>query len=134
MSFELLANELLLDIFEYLPAIQLLRAFHRLNIRFDNLIFTHFRKYRLDFRSASKEDFDIICQVNLPLITDQIVSLGLSDDDEIPQQIYLFRSYGWDLNQFPRLRSLSLEHIRSRPRNGPPGPMARPGPARPGPA
>jgi hypothetical protein len=113
MSLESLANELLLDIFEYLPAVPLLRSFHGLNARFDKLIFTHFRTYRLDFRAASKQDVDIVCQVNLPLITNRIISIGLSDDDETPQQIQLFRSSGWHLNRFSHLRSLSLDHIRS---------------------
>jgi hypothetical protein len=113
MNLELLANELLLDVFDYFPAVQLLRTFHGLNTRFDNLICTHFRKHRLDFRGASKKDFDIVCRVNLPLIIDRIVSLGLSDEDEIPQQIYLFRSYGWTLNRFENLRSLSFDSIRS---------------------
>jgi hypothetical protein len=112
MNLESLANELLFDIFEYFPAVQLLRAFHGLNIHFDNLIFTHFRKHRLDFRLASKKDFDIVCRENLPLIIDRIISLGLSDDDEVPQQFYLFRSYGWKFNQFKNLRSLSLDNIR----------------------
>ncbi|CAF0740751.1 unnamed protein product [Rotaria sp. Silwood1] len=113
MNLELLANELLLEIFEYFHAIELLRTFHCLNKRFDSLIFTHFRTYRLDFRTASKQDCDIICQVNLPLIIDEVISLGLSNDDEIPQQIDLFRSYGWTLNHFQNLSSLSLDHIRS---------------------
>ena len=113
MSLESLANELLLDMFEHLPAVQLLRAFFGLNTRLDNLIFTHFRTYRLDFRESSKQDFDIVCRLNLPLITNKIVSLGLSDDDETPQQIHLFRSEGWHLQQFQSLRSLSLDHIRS---------------------
>jgi hypothetical protein len=113
MSLESLANELLLDLFEYLPAVQLLRAFHGLNARFDNLILIHFRTYRLDFRAASKEDFDIVCQVNLPLIVDQSISLCLSDDDENPHQIHLFRSHGWNLRRFQSLRSLLFDHIRS---------------------
>ncbi|CAF0843958.1 unnamed protein product [Rotaria sordida] len=113
MNLKLLANELLLDIFEYFHAVELLQTFHRLNKRFDNLIFTHFRTHRFDFRTASKQDFDIVCQENLLLIIDKIISLGLSNDDEIPQQIDLFRSYGWTLNQFQNLSSLSLDHIRS---------------------
>ncbi|CAF2325843.1 unnamed protein product [Rotaria sp. Silwood2] len=113
MNFEFLANELLLEVFEYFHAVELIRTFHHLNQHFDNLIFTHFRTHRFDFRTASKQDSDIVCQVNLPLIVDQITSLGLSDDDEIPQQINLFRSYGWTLNKFQNLSSLSLDHIRS---------------------
>ncbi|CAF1548940.1 unnamed protein product, partial [Adineta steineri] len=113
MNLETLANELLLDIFEYLPTVYLLRTFHNLNTRFNNLIFEHFRNYRLDFREATKQDFDIICQVNLPLITNYINLIDLSDNDETPQQIELFRSYGYHLNQFHNLHTLSLNHIRS---------------------
>ncbi|CAF1265183.1 unnamed protein product [Adineta steineri] len=113
MNVETLANELLLDIFEYLPAVYLLRTFHNLNTRLNNLIFEHFQNYRLDFREATKQDFDIICQVNLPLITNYINLIDLSDNDETPQQIELFRSFGYHLNQFPNLHTLSLNHIRS---------------------
>lgn len=113
MNLESLANELLLNLFDYFPAVKVLRTFHGLNTRFDNLIYIHFRKHRLDFRESSKQDFDIICRFQLPLIIDHIVSLGLSDTDDTPQQIYLFRSFGWTLNQFENLRSLSLDNIRS---------------------
>ncbi|CAF3262188.1 unnamed protein product [Rotaria socialis] len=113
MNLELFANELLLDIFEYFHAVQILRSFQGLNRRFDTLILTHFQKHRFDFRTASKKDFDSVCEINLPLIFDQISSLGLSNDDEIPHQIDLFRSYGWKLDQFQNLSSLSLDHIRS---------------------
>jgi hypothetical protein len=46
---ESLGNELLLDLFEFFDTIQLFRAFHGLNSRFDNLLFNHFQAYRLDF-------------------------------------------------------------------------------------
>ena len=113
MDLERLANELLLNIFEYFSATQLVRAFHGLNKRFDGLVFIHFQSYRFDFRATSKQDFSTVCDVNLPLIKDCIVSFGLSDDDDTPQQIYLFRSYGWSFNQFPNLRSLSFDRVRS---------------------
>jgi hypothetical protein len=113
MSFELLANELIFEIFEYLPSVQLVRILHRLNARFDDLISIHFQTHAFDFRSISKEEFDNVCQVNLPRLTEQIVSLVLSDDDETPQQIQLFRSYKWTCNRFPYLRSLTFDHVRS---------------------
>lgn len=113
MNLESLANELLLDMFDYFPSAQVLRIFHNLNKRFDNLIYIYFRKHRLDFRESSKKDFDIICRDNLPLIVDHIISFGLSDTDDIPQQIYLFRSYGLTFDRFENLRSLSFDNIRS---------------------
>ncbi len=66
MRLESLANELLVGIYECLPDVRLLRAFYGLNVR-----------------------FDIICQVNLLLITNPIISLALSDSNET---IQLFRS------------------------------------------
>jgi hypothetical protein len=66
MRLESLANELLVGIYECLPDVRLLRAFCGLN-----------------------EHFDIICQVNLLVITNPIISLALSDSNET---IQLFRS------------------------------------------
>ena len=113
MDLESLANELLLDVFEYLPAVPLLRSFHRLNARLDNLIFIHFRTHRLDFRTASKHDFDSVCQANLPYLVSCVGSLGLSDGDGTPHQIDLFRLHDWRLHRFAHLHSLALDHIRS---------------------
>jgi hypothetical protein len=108
MNLESLANELLLDLFEFLSAVHLLRAFHGLNSRFDTLLLAHFGTYHLDFRSISKTDFDIVCEQHLPLIADRIVSLCLSDDYDTPQQIDLFLSHLFTLRQLTNLRSLSL--------------------------
>jgi len=49
MKLECLANELLMEIFEYLTAIDLLHTFHYLNSRFNTLLFKYFREYNLDF-------------------------------------------------------------------------------------
>ncbi|CAF4183647.1 unnamed protein product, partial [Rotaria sp. Silwood2] len=113
MNFESLANELLLDIFEYFNAIQLLHIFHGLNIRFNKLIYLHLQTYPLDFRCISKQDFDNICQKHLPFITNQIISIHLSNDDDTPEQPNLFFSYGFHFQQFKKLQSLSLYYIRS---------------------
>ncbi len=79
--------------FEYFSTVQFLRAFHDLNTCVDNLIFTHFRTNRLVSRAVSKQEVDIVCRVNLPLITDRIVLVSLSNADEIPQQISLSLSF-----------------------------------------
>ena len=113
MNFESLANELLLDIFEYFNAIQVLRTFHGLNLRFDNLLYQYFQTFPLDFRSVSKQDFDNICQRHLPLISHQITSIHLSNDDDTSEQPNLFVEYGFHFQQFPKLQSLSLYHIHS---------------------
>jgi hypothetical protein len=107
---ESLANELLLDIFEYFNSIELIHLFHQLNNRFNQLLYQHFRKCPLDFRSIYKQDFDSICQVHLPLLTNQIISIHLSNEDETPNQLNFFLSYNF---YFDNLQFLSLYHIHS---------------------
>jgi hypothetical protein len=60
MKFELLTNEILLDLFEFLDAVDLLRAFSDINTRFDSLLFTNFHAYQLDFQLISSSQIDFI--------------------------------------------------------------------------
>ena len=91
MNLESLANELLLDIFEFLNNRHLLHAFYNLNHRFNNLLLTHFQTSQyLDFYSIAKCDFDIVSQEYIPLVANQITALRLSNDDETPHQINYF--------------------------------------------
>ena len=113
MTFETLANELLLELFEYLNAVHLFRAFHDLNSRINTLLFCRFQLYHLDFQSISKRNFDLICHEQLPFILDQTISLRLSDDDETPTLSNIFLSFGFTLDQFTRLKSLTLNRIYS---------------------
>ncbi|CAF1269903.1 unnamed protein product [Rotaria sordida] len=108
MNLESFSNELLLDLFEYLPVVYLLRAFNDLNFRFNNLILIHFQRFDLNFRSISQYDFKIICRQYLPAIADCISFLTLSNDDDTPQQIDLFLEHGLIISQFINLKSLSL--------------------------
>ncbi|CAF1359005.1 unnamed protein product [Rotaria sp. Silwood1] len=113
MSLELLANELLLDLFEYFNAHHLLLAFYGLNTRFDQLLFIQLQKYYLDFRFISKNDFEYFCQQYLASINNRIISLHLSDDVETPNLPQLFLSHGYHMNQFIHLKSLSIDCISS---------------------
>ncbi|CAF2712905.1 unnamed protein product [Rotaria sp. Silwood2] len=113
MNLESLANELLLDLFEYFSSVYLLQTFYDLNTRLNNLILHHFQSHILNFQSVSKYDFDIVCQKYLPSISDRIISLRLSDDDDTPKQIDLFFSYGLSFNLFSHLKSLSIYHVYS---------------------
>jgi hypothetical protein len=108
MNFESLANELLLDLFEYLSSVDLLRSFYKLNHRLNNLLFLHFQNFGLDFRSISQNDFNLICTQYLPNIVNHIKSLRLTNDDDTPQQIELFYSHGLTIRQFNSLQSLSI--------------------------
>ena len=110
---ESLANELFLDLFEYLDGLDLLRAFHGLNTRLDHLLFYHFRAYRFDLRSISKDAFTAICRDYLPLLLDGVVALTLCDDNETPNLPQLFLTHHFTLDQFIRLQSLCFDSIQS---------------------
>jgi hypothetical protein len=115
MSLELLPNELLFDIFDYLDGVNLLRAFYGLNFRFNFLLYNQYQTYRLQFQAVSKRNFDIVCQQHLPFIADRVVALSLSDYNNTPEQINLFLSYIPSFKLFTCLRSLTLCDIRSYP-------------------
>jgi len=112
MTLEALANELLLELFEFLDVAELFRAFYGLNSRFNALLFTQCRAYRVNFHSILKYQSEFFDQPYLPLVANQIISLRLSDSkDESPSQTDFFFSSGLQLNQFIHLRSLLLCYI-----------------------
>ncbi|CAF0742001.1 unnamed protein product [Adineta ricciae] len=110
MKMELLANELLLDLFEYLHPLELLHSFYGLNIRLNNLLFLYLRSHSLDCRWISQRSFTDLCQNILPFITNRLYSIHLSNTDVIPNQINQFFSYGFQLHN---IASLSLSHVHS---------------------
>ncbi|CAF3774879.1 unnamed protein product [Rotaria sordida] len=112
MQFESLANELLLDLFEFFDTYYLLHAFFGLNHRFNQLVYIHFRIHQLNFQSISKEHFDLVCQKYLPLIIDKITSIRLSNE-ETPNLPELLLTRGFTLDRFIHLQSLSLYKIHS---------------------
>lgn len=111
MTLELLPNELLLLMFEYLKDNELLSTFYGLNSRFNNLLYQQIPFYNLNLNSVSKRSVDIICQQHLPIIYDRIIALSLSDDRETPTQINLFYSSITSFNIFIRLKSLTLSNL-----------------------
>ena len=113
MNFELLPNEIFLDLFDYLNGVDLLYAFYGLNTRFNFLLYKQYRTYRFQFGSISKRKFDMICHQHLPFIADRIIAFRLFDSDETLGEINLFLSYIPSFNQFTYLQSLSLHYPRS---------------------
>jgi hypothetical protein len=113
MNLELLPNEILLNLFNCLNGIDLLHAFYDLNSRFNLLLYKQFRAYRFDFSCFSKRQFDMICQQHLPSITDRVLTLTLSDNEDTPGQINLFLSYQPSFRQFTHLKSLSICFVHS---------------------
>jgi hypothetical protein len=110
MKFERLPNELLLDIFEYFDGIHLFRAFYGLNSRLNNLINTSVKSYQLDFRGASKSDYNFIyCQS----IADKVLSIHIADGDETPNLPEIYFSHHFTAPYYIQLQSLSLYSIYS---------------------
>ena len=113
MSLELLPNEILLDIFQYLHGVDLLRGFYDLNYRFNFLLYNQYRVYCFNFNFLSKRTFDMICQQHLTFIADRTTTLALSNGEKTPEQINLFVKYIPSFAKFTHLRSLSFDSIRS---------------------
>ncbi|CAF3253176.1 unnamed protein product [Rotaria sp. Silwood2] len=97
MSLELLANELILDLFKFLTCAHLIHTFVGLNSRFDALGLNHFQTHGLDLRTVSKNDFDTICRQYLMPMINRISTLCLSDKDDTPGQINRFHAYDFTL-------------------------------------
>ena len=115
MKLESLANELFLDIFDYISIGQILRSFQSLNSRFNQLIDANLRSTRhLDFRFMSLNDSHIFFQSQLSKIMNQIISITISNEDETPLQIEFFHGHDFRFRQFINLQSLSLYHIHSK--------------------
>ena len=113
MNLESLANELLLEVFEFLNTTDRLHAFNGLNNRFNQLLAISFQTINLNMRSMSRCDVNIIYQHYLPAIVHQVMSLQLTDSDDGPSQIesFVFRNLG--IRQFYSLRSLSFYHLHN---------------------
>ncbi|CAF3346786.1 unnamed protein product [Rotaria sp. Silwood2] len=112
--FESISNEFLLELFELFNSIDLFRAFHDLNGRFNSLLFIiYFQNYPIDFHSIIEADFDIFCQTYFSSIVNRTIYLRLSDDDDTPYQCTQFLPADLTLGRFNNLRSLTFDCVSS---------------------
>lgn len=111
MKLEVLANELLLELFEYLNAVHLFHGFYGLNSRFQNLISTHCQTFKINFREIPINKLDEFCQQYLPLIIDRIKSLHLFNNIETLNLLKIVLTSNFSPDQFIHLQSLSLYEI-----------------------
>lgn len=94
-KFEDFANEIFLDIFDYLRPIDILYSFHYLNHRFQNLLYQ--QQMHLDLSTnVSLQTFHQLCSYFLPEYSSCIYSIRLSNF-EACGSINLF------LRQFPQI-------------------------------
>ena len=113
MRLDMLDKEILLNIFEYLDGVHLFRAFYGLNSQFDTLLIANVKTHIFNFQSIFKRDFDLIRQQYIPLIFDRIIAIQLSNDHETVNQIDMFLSNNYSLQQFINLKSLIFHDISS---------------------
>ncbi|CAF1167079.1 unnamed protein product [Adineta steineri] len=113
MNLECLANEILLDLFEYFKIEDLFHTFYNVNYRFNILLVKNFHSYHLDFQSVSKSNLHVICTKYLPLIRNKIISLRFSDDDNTPVQSKYIPIYFPSFAQLSHLRALSFYCVNS---------------------
>lgn len=93
--FDLLPVELLHSIFIYFSAQDILYSFLNASDRL-NAILPAYPSYRLNLKSITKVDFDLICSHIKP---DPVLSLTLSDADDTPGESELFFSH-FHIEQF----------------------------------
>lgn len=113
MSLESFPVELFLALFQYLPTIDLLRAFSNLNQRFTQVLRVYFHTHSCDLHSISKNDFDLVCQHYFPLFVEDIRWLRLSENEETPQAFEQFYGHGWSFKRFPNLKILCIDQVHS---------------------
>ena len=109
MTLELFPNEIFLDCFEYLNALEIFQAFDRLNQRFSRLIRSI--PLHVNFQHVRRNRFEQFCRTiqSDRQIQQQIYSLHLSNEDTCGQ-MELFLSK-FSLEKFRALRSLVLIRI-----------------------
>jgi len=90
MKFEILPNEIIINIFQHLNALDLFNAFDGLNFRFQRLIYNI--PLSLHFQHVTKMIFDQFCNrmISNPAIKNQIISLQLSNVNDTCRQINAF--------------------------------------------
>jgi len=102
-SIEILPVEIFHRIFDNLDTETILLSI-RLVCRLFRSIFHYFKRYYFEFKIKTKRNFHLFCRLIKP---ENVISLTLSDNEHIPNQIYLFISL-ISLRQFTRLHSINF--------------------------
>ncbi|CAF1519225.1 unnamed protein product [Adineta ricciae] len=111
MIFEFLPNELLLNLFKYVPDVDILRIFLHQNRRFTDLVFLYFQTHTFDLTVLSKQEFEIVFEQHFPWLRKNITSFYLWD--YIQQMGHALSNYFLH-NQWIRLKSFTLQHLHMR--------------------
>jgi hypothetical protein len=108
-SIEYLPNELFVEVFNYLPDVDVVCAFSRLNQRFQSLTLKYCDTF--DFKSVSKAKFDYVIRYH---DMHRWKSLRLSDDDSTPGQVTHFCQIFSFKKYISQLKVLSIINMKSK--------------------
>ena len=103
---DILPVELVHHLLNYFSAHEIFYTFHNVSSYIDAILL-NYADYRINFKSISRRNFDLICQHIIPA---QVISLTLSDNEITPGLIKLFLSR-FQITQLTQLRSLTLVEI-----------------------
>ena len=98
--------ELVHHLLNYFSAHEIFYTFHNVTSYIDAVLL-NYADYRVNFKSISRTNFDLICQHIIP---SHVIALTLSDNEMTPGLINLFLSR-FQITQFTQLRSLTLIEI-----------------------
>lgn len=112
-KFEDLSDDILMDIFDLLnPPIYIYHSFYNLNARLNRILRDSRLLISLDLtRMLSPANFAYHCQIMIPQMFQQLISLRLSNRIQLYEQIRIFLEH-FNFSQFEFLRQLSLIQIR----------------------
>ena len=112
-TLEDLSDEILMDIFDIISLpFDIYYGFFNLNQRFNRILSDSRLLMSLDFEeSINPSKFQYHCQIMLPCMKNQLISLRLSNEQKFYEQIEIFLHYQ-RLNSFHALRQLSLIQIQ----------------------
>lgn len=111
-KFEDLSDDILMDIFDYLsPVVYIYHSFYNLNQRLNRIINDSRLLISLDLSHLiNPSNFAYHCQIMLPSMSKQLISLRLSNEQKLYEQIQIF-ILNIRLGNFHALRQLSLIQI-----------------------
>lgn len=106
-KFELIPNEVLLEVFEYLSPCDIFQSFYFLNRRYDCFLLS--LRLRIDLVGISKRNFDYQNYLLYPLVPHQIVSFRCEDlFDRLIYQIHLSHFIAL---KYLTISNLNVEHL-----------------------
>ncbi|CAF1086635.1 unnamed protein product [Rotaria sp. Silwood1] len=109
-KFDILPNEILLEIFEYLPTVNIFETFFYLNQRYNRLLLSI--RLRIDLLNISKQIFDYYNYFLFPIASQCIISLRCEDIfDRLIHHIHLSNFISLEYLTITNIKKTTLQYI-----------------------